>query len=119
MKDKIKRMIEKSKERKRISDHDEEGRIICDPNPLKYPAGLRKPPTREAQLQRILQAHQEQMAMKPQYVDETDFNIDEPDFLTPYERNAHVYDFEPEVPVPVLPEAAPAAPSPKTEEKGQ
>lgn len=86
---------------------DDQGRTICDPKPLKYSAGLRKPPTTEVRLARILAAHQAHMKQSQEYVDETDFDIDRPeysneatfDMLTIYERNNHVFEMEPEVPV--------------------
>lgn len=101
IKSKLQQMLEKSKSRPRVSTHDEQGRTICDPKPLKHPVGFVKPVSREEMLRQMLRSHQAQMALDNQYVDETDFNIDEPDMLSPYERNAHVYDMEPEIPVNV------------------
>lgn len=103
MKEKIAEFI---KGRPREAMFDEQGRTICDPKPLKHPVGFRKPPTREQQLQQILRRHQQEMAFNAQYVDETDFNIDRPefnndatpDFLTAYEQNNVVFEMEPEVP---------------------
>lgn len=101
IKKKLQDMIAKSKSRPRMSTHDEQGRTICDPKPLKYPVGFKKPPTREQMLQNMFRAHQAQLAFDKRYEDETNFNIDEPDMLSPYERNAHVYDMEPEIPANV------------------
>lgn len=101
LKKKIQDMLARSKSRQRISTHDEEGRTICDPVPLKHPVGFKKPPSREEMLRKMMQAHQVQMAYDKRYEDETDFNINEPDMLSPYERNAIVYDMEPEIPAPV------------------
>lgn len=98
LKEKLKKMIERSKSRPRLPEYDEEGRLICDPNPLKYPVGFKKPPSKEESLMRILKAHNEQMAFNARYEDETDFDIDTPDMLSSYERNAHVFDLEPETP---------------------
>lgn len=101
VKDKLKKMIERSNSRKRCGEHDEQGRLICDPKPLNHPVGFKKPPSKEEALRRILKAHQDQMAFNARYEDETDFDINEPDMLSPYERNAHVYDMEPEIPANV------------------
>lgn len=101
IKQKLQKMIDKSKSRPREATHDEQGRTICDPKPLKHPIGFTKPPSREEMLRGMLQNHQAQMAMSTRYEDETNFDINEPDMLSPYERNAYVYDMEPEIPVNV------------------
>lgn len=97
--EKLKKMVEASLSRPRQGTHDEEGRLICDPNPLKFPVGFKRPPTREEQLNAILKAHQDQMAFNARYEDETNFDIDQPDMLTNYERHGLVFNMEPEVPV--------------------
>ena len=99
--DKLKDMIAKSQSRARLSTHDEQGRTICDPVPLKHPVGFKRPPSREEMLKRMMDAHRMQMQMDKQYSDETDFNINEPDMLSPYERNATVFEMEPEIPASV------------------
>lgn len=107
--EKIKKMVQKSQERKRQGTHDEHGRLICDPDPLKFPCGMKKPPTQEERLRRILAAHHEQMTFNANYVDETNFDIDEPDMLTPYERNNIVFETIPEYPSEPVAKRAPNA----------
>lgn len=96
--EKIKKMVKKSQERKRQGTHDEHGRLICDPDPLKFPVGMKKPPSQEERLRKILRDHQDQMTFNSNYVDETNFDIDEPDMLSPYERNNIVFETIPEYP---------------------
>lgn len=73
------------------------GAEVCDPKPRTLPTGIKRPPTQEERFRRILQAHQTQMQEDQEYRDETDFDIDEPDMLSPYERSAHVFDLAPEI----------------------
>nr|QJB19172.1 MAG: hypothetical protein [Microvirus sp.] len=122
--EKLKKMLDLSLSRPRVGTHDEEGRLICDPNPLKFPVGFKKPPSREEQLHQILRNHKDMMTFNARYEDETDFDIDHDDMLTPFERHAHVYNMEPETPVEP-PRSAPqnageeeAQPSPQGETDG-
>lgn len=104
IKEKIKAVLEG---RQRESVWDENGKLICDPKPLKMSAGIRKPVSREMQLLDILKRHEHLKAFNSRYEDETNFDIDEPDMLSRYEVNGQVYDMEPEV--PAAPSSAPAA----------
>lgn len=121
-KDKLKKMVERCTSRQRQGTFDEQGRLICDPVPLKYPVGFKKPPSKEEALGRILKAHQDQMAFNSRYEDETNFDISEPDMLTPYQRHSEVFDLVEEFPADVSgeqdtpPPQEPNAPTiPKTE----
>lgn len=78
---------------------DKSGAEVCDPKPKFLPTGIKRPPTQEQRLMRILQAHNQQMQENQEYADETDFDIDEDDMLSPYERQAHIYDMTEMVPV--------------------
>jgi hypothetical protein len=78
----------------------ENGSEILDPKPRTLPVGIRRKPTQEQRFMAILNQHRQQMATDQEYIDETDFNIDEPDILSAHEHNAIVYDMEPEVPAP-------------------
>ena len=75
-----------------------DGAEVCDPKPKVLSTGIKRPPTQEERLMRILRTHREQMAHDQEYSDETDFDIDEEDMLTPYEKQAHVFDTVPVVP---------------------
>ena len=80
---------------KRLTTLNKEGAEICDPTPLSLPTGIRRPPTQEERLRRIMNQHRQQMIEDQSYTDETDFDIDENDMLSPHERAAIVYDMEP------------------------
>lgn len=96
--EKLKKMLERSKSRARKPTYDDDGRLVCDENPLKYAAGLRKPPTNEERLMRLLREHDELKAFNSSYADETDFNIDTQDMLSPYEQHGVIFELEPEFP---------------------
>ena len=96
-----------TQERPREGHFNEKGQLICDPAPLKYPTGIRRPPSREQALDQILRRHEELKAFNARYENETDFDISElpdgsgmktVDMLSPYERQAIVYDMEPDHP---------------------
>lgn len=74
------------------------GAEICDPKPRVLRTGIRRPPTQEQRLVALLKRHKEEMTFNPPYSDETDFDIDEPDMLSPHEQAGLVYEMEPVVP---------------------
>ena len=66
---------------------------ICDPVPLQVPVAVRRPKTqRQELLEMINDAVGKGIAEESDIRDELDFDIDEPELLTRYEKNAHVYD---------------------------
>ena len=74
-----------------------DGAEICDPKPRSISTGIKRKPKHEDLYKRLLNAHRQEMLESQEYVDETDFDIDEPDMLTPYEKSAHVFDIEPQM----------------------
>lgn len=107
-----------------------DGSEILDPKPLNIPVGMKRRPTQEERFRAIMAAHEAQKAEDQEYSDETDFDIDEPDILTPHEHAGIVYDLEPQIlaedslepsqepATPIAedpPPQAPASPQEKTE----
>lgn len=88
------------KNRKRVSELNSKGAEVLDEVPLQTSVGIRRPPTQEQRLMAILQRHELLKRTDQDYVDETDFDIDEPDMLTRYEQYGVVYEVEPNAPMP-------------------
>jgi hypothetical protein len=84
--------------KKRFPKLTKDGSEIVSSKPKVIPAGIKRPPTQEERLRRIIAAHRAAELESQAYSDETDFDIDEPDMLTPYEVNNQVFDTVPEVP---------------------
>lgn len=120
IKEKLKRMSERCSSRQRQATFDEQGRLICDPNPLKYPVGFKKPPSKEESLRNILKAHQDQMTFNSRYEDETDFDINEVDMLSPYQQHSKVFELEEEfhAPTPTQTEGGEGPPNEPTGSQG-
>ncbi len=76
-----------------------DGKEVCDPKPRLLRTGIKRKPTQEERFMTMLNKHRQQMHEDQGYADETDFHDEEDfDFLTPYEKQAVVFDAVPEVP---------------------
>ncbi|MBX2833766.1 MAG: hypothetical protein KTR28_02220 [Micavibrio sp.] len=108
---KISKMKEVFKNRPRKAKM-KNGAEICDPKPLVLPTGLRPRISEEEKFRRMLaQALGQNQQEQSDIYEETDFDIDEPDMLTAYERQAIVFDTVPEYPEE-------QAPSPSAKQSG-
>lgn len=107
-----KKMKELFAGRDRKGKLDQNGAEILDEKPFLIPSGIRRPPTQEMRLQQItqrLKAELQQEMSEEDYLEETDFSDEDPDMLTGYEYQAHVFDMQPVAPE-APPEDSPSAP---------
>ena len=84
--------IKKLRNLTRKGKQNPDGTINVSEKPLTASIGGQRPLTMEERLKRILADHKRQMIEDKEYRDETDFDIDEPDMLSPYEKNNEVFE---------------------------